>query len=357
MRHLALAVSIIFTPSYLIAQSSQGMKAGLGQEVPSVTLEFGKAAPTALGNREAVMSANYICADDGSIFLEIAETLDNTMLVLHALKGPSEDVRFLPGKIHGYGTISFPLKYFVNDYNVAALVEADYEINSLEENAHEDSTAHLVLIYDRKGVLQNVVTIPPGIDVKSIGLYRSGDLLIVAINRSSNTASLFVLDNKGNIKHKFLLFDNDYNRNAKTEQPLADLIPDGALAFLQIIPHGENLLLFPQMTSHEILEVNESGVVRSVHLQLPAGATLASFLSSTDTSWKIKTIAKTDAKGILHEGPVYEFNSSDGSLIRRIDMPNGARATLACEHDGEYTALTTEENTGRLEFLSGSISK
>ncbi|HEX3437792.1 MAG TPA: hypothetical protein VHT24_13570, partial [Pseudacidobacterium sp.] len=171
----------------------------------------------------------------------------------------------------------------------------------------------------------------------------------------------------GNIKNEFLPFDSDYNtrKDAKEKQPLAAINTDGALSLLQVIPHGENLLLFPKMTAQAVIEVNEEGIVRTVQLHLPPRQTLSSFLSADASSWRIKSFALAESKtdgngmsyGVLREGSVFEFNPYDGSVIRKIDMPKDSNATVVCEHNGDYLALTTDAKTGRLEILKGYISR
>jgi len=360
MRCFFVILIIIGATVRLAAQPDTESKLSRSQEISAVALEFGKPELTPLGKGGTIMSGNYSCASDGSIFLQITDSSNDMMLNLHSLKGSSEETKFSTEHIPGYKSISWPLNYSVNDKYVALLVEASPDTNPLEQNnSNELKTSYLILIYNRKGILEHVIHISSEIEPKEIGLYKSGDLLIAARNKLTNSTHLFVMDINGNINHDFLLFDRDYNSepNARTKQPLADLIPDGALAFLQIVPDGENLLLIPRMTSDEIIEVSEDGVVRSIQLQLLSKQTLGSFLSASDSSWKIKTFANTDSNGTLHEGPVYEFNPVDGSAIRRIDMPKEVNALLACEHNEEYTAITTDRDTGRLEILRGHVAK
>lgn len=292
-------------------------------------------------------------------------------IVLHSLKNATDaadDVSFSTRSVPGYTDVSPPVQYFANDRNVAALVEANPSPNPLEQNKAADSPQmKLVLIYDRKGPLQHVVPVPVGIDIKTVGLYRSGDILVVAMDQATRAGRFIVMDTEGNVKNEFLPFDNDYNtkKNARAMQPLAAVGDAGAFLSMQVVPYGNNLLLFPKMTSHAIVEVNEQGVVHSTQLQLPRGYTLSSFLSASPSSWKIKTFAKAEtwkdvngtSYGTLMDGPVFEFNPSDGSLIRRIDMPKDSTARLVCEHNGDYTALTTDAKTGRLQMLKGYIPR
>lgn len=41
----------------------------------------------------------------------------------------------------------------------------------------------------------------------------------------------------------------------------------------------------------------------------------------------------------------------------RIDSPEKLFNNVMCAHDGEFTALTTDKNTGRLETVTGSVPR
>ncbi|HEX3435608.1 MAG TPA: hypothetical protein VHT24_02495, partial [Pseudacidobacterium sp.] len=186
MRYVFCVMAVIGAAAYLAAQANHLSKPITPEEVPVATLEFNSPEQTPLGRQGTVMSAEQTCAEDGTLFVEIADSLEDLNLVLHALKGPTEDTRFLLRDIQGYENVSPPLRYFVNDHNVAVLVEAELKKNLLQENAKSASKrASLVLIFDRKGTFQRTILVPNDIDAKAVGLYSSGDILIVALDRST----------------------------------------------------------------------------------------------------------------------------------------------------------------------------
>lgn len=333
--------------------------------VPESKLEFEPPQRTPLGSMGTVMTADYSCADDGSVFLLITDSPRTMQLTLHSLKSPSEDVRYVAPRIPGYEATGWPQSYFVDDRQVAELWETTIARNPLERQEGPPASVWLVLLYDRTGKFENAIPLPSEIAPKAVGVYGSGNLLVIASDKTTKAAGMYVLSPRGDIIRQFLLFDEDYNtgRQSKSKQPLETISPDGALTFVKIVSSGSNLLLFPRTTNESVIEVNEHGVVRTVELKLPKGTSIGSFLSRNGYRWKVLTYSTakitTDDKngeksGELKQGAVLEFNSFDGTLLRRIDLPEKRNALLACEHSGDYSALTTDPKDGRLEIVKGA---
>ena len=337
--------------------------------IPVSQLAFDPPQRTSLGASGTARSAIYGCAEDGAIFLQIAGSPRKMDFTLHSLKATAEDVRFSMPHVSGYGPIQeWAWNYFVNDQQVAMLANVPIEQNQFEKQKGPPTWVWLALLYDRKGTFERAVPIPRELDPKAVGIYGSGNLLVIAANKITKAAELYVLSLQGDVINHFLLFDEDYNTSkmAKKQQPLAEMQADGALTFMQVVANGSNLLLVPQQTSAPIAEVNERGVVRTIQLKLPPGTILASLLSRNGPLWKVRTLSGakvvTDNKtgqtvgDVTIDGPVLEFNSFDGSLIRRIERPTNV-FVLACEHNGDYMALGTDPKDGRLVILKGEEVK
>lgn len=290
-------------------------------------------------------------------------------LALHSLLSPTADVRFDVPLIPGYDPMFWPQSYFVNEDQVAELQVTTVAQNPLEKRNGPAAEAWVAIIFDRKGKFETAVPIPSVIDSpKAVGIYGSGNLLVIAADKATKAAEMFVLSPKGDVINHFLLLDDDYNTSkyAKSKQPLASIHEDGALTFLKVVASGQNLLLFPRVTNEPAIEVNERGIVRVVPLQLPKGTSIDSFLSQSGYVWKVRTYSgieimkdsKTgETTGNMTQGSILEFNSFDGSLLRKINLPAKMNGLIACEHNGDYTALTTDPKDGRLELVKGTEVK
>ncbi|MFZ0661781.1 MAG: hypothetical protein WAM66_03750 [Acidobacteriaceae bacterium] len=335
---------------------------------PVVTLSFGSPQPTPLGKKGSVMLDNATCAPDGTLFMEMEGISPGEWwdYALHSLTDGTEDVRYAASVASGYQRISFPSPYyFASDDAVVTVMSAAPLENSLEESQGTvPQEVTVALIYDRKGTLERVVPIPPKIDPQSIGMYSSGDLLVISKDASRNRLSLLVLDHDGDIKNELSLFDYDYDAKRKVgnKQPLAKDVD--AAAIIQIVPDGDNLLLVPQLTQATVIEVNEQGIVRATDLKLPPGYLIRSLFPSDGPYWTVSTFdhvkvlhEKTSKEGypVFYNGPLFQFNSFDGSLVRRINLPPKLNAKILCVHNGEFTAMTTDKKTGHIELLTGSV--
>jgi hypothetical protein len=387
MRSFAALALLAVATCWLHAQTPKPSAAVSAiPQYPVVTLNFGEPQSTPLGKKNWVMLGNSSCAPDGSLFTQMMATPPAKMgWALNSLTDGTDVVRYAASSAPGYKNISGPFKYFATDNAVVTLVAAEPLGNSLAENEKPARrSVTLALVYDRKGTLQRAIPIPPKIDPKSIGMYGSGDLLVITKDTSTNRLRLLVLDHDGDIKNELSLFDYDYeaNRKAGKGQPLAKYIDAGES--IQIVPHGDNLLLVPQLTQATVIEVNEQGIVRATDIDLPHGYLLRELFPDDGPYWTVSTFndvkviqaevytyvqgkdpskPPTDVKvsqrtsPTFHQGPLFQFNSFDGSLVRQINMPEKSTANILCAHDGDFTAVTTDRDTGRIEMLTGSVPR
>ena len=355
-----------------IAQNADKSASRAETPVSSYTLEFGKPQKTALGGGGTVMSAMHTCGEDGTVFLEVRDNQSDGMglMALHSLDRAGQSIRFSPGHLPGYtDEVSQPFRFFANEARVVALVYATPVKASLSGPTPDQ--VKLALIYDRKGSLQKAVRLPEdGWQVSTVGLYESGNLLAIGADNRDHSARLLVVDESGETVREIRLFDEDYNlrENSQKDQMLSGVLQNksGALAMMQIIPHGQNLLLIPVYARQPIIEVNENGIVRVYPLQIPDGFFLGEPLSIGKQGWSFETSGggfkepKENEEPLkmfaIKPGPVLVFDPHEGSVLRKIDKsPDNSQAVLVCEHDREYTALTTDHNDGSLEILKASI--
>ncbi|WP_058187493.1 hypothetical protein [Terracidiphilus gabretensis] len=357
-----------------LAQNADKTASKAETPIPSYTLEFGKPQKTALGGSGTVMSAMHTCGEDGTIFLEVRDNQSDGMglMALHSLDSTGQSIRFSPGHLQGYtDTISQPVRFFASEARVVALVYATPVKTHISDSTPDQ--VKLALIYDRKGTLQKAVRLPEeDLEVITVGLYDSGNLLAIGADNRDHSARLLVVDENGETIREIRLFDEDYNlrKNAKEDQMLSTVIQNksGALQMIQIIPHGQNLLLIPVYTRQPIIEVNEHGIVRTYPLQMPDGFFLGEPLSIGRQGWSFETSGGGFKEPKENEpppkmfaikpGPVLVFNPYDGVVLRKIDKPaDSPKAVLVCEQDGEYTAVTTDHTDGSLELLKASIPR
>lgn len=343
--------------------------------IPRVTLEFGKPEPTVLPSHPAMMFGDTACRADGTLFVGMSDAANGGSFPpasLRSLDPEGQVVRFEPGNVAGYSSVYWVGKFFAGEHWVAILVSATPRSTETDQVKIAQSVVQLALIYDGKGTLQRAVRLPDGIQIHALGVYDSGELLIVASGADNKLARLLVVDADGDTDGELRLFDEDYNSkpHAREDQLFSGMeqVKSGALTSMAILPFGQDLLLFPAMTRQPVIEVNERGIVRVYPLQIPKGFMLRSMLSMSGHTWKIATFTDhiepdKSADGgppqsyALTQGPVFEFDPSSGAALRRIDTPKDALPnSLDCEHDGEYTVLAWDPKKG-YEVLKASIPR
>ena len=381
MRSIAALALLGMAACWLQAQTPKPA-AVAPPEYPTATLSFGKPQPIPLGGKNWTMLGNSSCAPDGTLFtMMIAMPPAKFTWALDSLTDGTELVHYAATTAPGYKSINGPYKYFASDNAVVTLANAEPLESQMAENQKPKSVT-LALVYDRKGTLQRAVPIPPNIDPKSIGMYGSGDLLVITKDASANRLRLLVLDHDGDIKNELSLFDYDYeaNRKSKKGQPLANL---DQTDLIQIVPHGDNLLLVPTLTQATVIEVNEQGIVRATDIALPKGYLLRELFPDDGPYWTISTYndvklihgavytyvpskdpnkpgtakVSQQTSPVFRNGPLFQFNSFDGSLVRRIDMPAKSTDNILCAHHDEFTAVKTDRDTGRISMLTGSVPR
>lgn len=359
MRYLA-GLALIGLACCMYAQAPPPPVATVPQ-YPVAMLSFSSPEQTPLGKKGAVMLGNTTCAPDGSLFLEMADSPAHMEFTLYSLTHGTDDVRYAASSVPGYKKVTLGFQYFAGNNGVVILAGGVPVDNSMNEGKRS-KWVMLAVVYDRKGTLERAVPLPQNVDPKSIGMYGSGDLLVVTKDPVRNRLRLLVLDKDGDVKNELSLFDFDYDagQKARNKQPLAKVLD--AADLIQIFPDGDNLLLVPTGTAATVIEINEQGIVRATDLQLPPGYLMRSLLSINGAYWTVSAFddAKilpepTGRSAVFRNGPLFQFNSFDGSLIRRIDIPKNLKNNVLCAHDGQFTALTTDKDTGRLETVTGSV--
>ena len=110
------------------------------------------------------------------------------------------------------------------------------------------------------------------------------------------------------------------------------------------------VLLYQARSHSPVLEVGAGGATRQVQVAAPAGFTLSGVITTNDR-WimQFRKDGLPDHTAIdTHPSSgnfvYYEVDPNDGSLRRRIDLPNDPSVNLACEHDGTVIGFIGERD-------------
>jgi hypothetical protein len=110
--------------------------------------------------------------------------------------------------------------------------------------------------------------------------------------------------------------------------------------------------------------VNEHGIVRATQLALPAGASIRSLLPSSDGMFYVRVghssrdpygAAGPEGVAMHLQKAIYVFNSIDGSLVSKGQFSADLSPIAAA--DGTYTFLAARREDGRIQLVSGTVSR
>lgn len=339
------------------AQASESTHADVNPPQKAL-LTFSTPQSTSLGGPGTSMTGLVACSPDGVAFFLALENsgTDSQQLALHSLNRKGESTVFAPTGVYGYRNIGSPTRFFVSDRTVAMLTEA--QKNPGPTSPADNAYYPLALLYTRDGTFQTAIAPPQGFEASGVGVFDSGNVLLIGMDKDKRT-QFHVFSPDGTLTKSFTLFDEDFNKGPGREakQPMRDLLPSGALAFVQLTAYGHNLLINPQTTSEPILEVSESGLVRSTFVKLPANMTLDQLLDASGNSWLFKTFVnlKKDPP-TMPAGPIIQVNSQDGTIEKVISLPPNSEAHVLCEANGDFLAYIIDPKTWKVEVQTASFA-
>lgn len=347
--------------SYALGQA--GQSAPTQADIPTETLRFGDPFETSIGGiRENYLSmlSRPACSPSGEMIVMANDNGEPT-----ALWGISQGVD--APEMHSY-PMNPPQNYIDHDFmggtnmfvrEDSIAVWARGTLRQTEADKKVNSWTDMVDILDRKGSQTQAIAIPRRIDMRTFGIYGSGNVLVVASEKETKSAHLYVFDPSGDVKRELRLFDQDFNLTPDhdKQQPGASFSYAGALTMMQVVAAGENLLLVPVGTSQPIVEVNEFGIVRATQLKLPKNQFLNSVVSVSPRSLTVlvgspQIFKDSDGQpaGIgFPPNSLYEFDRFEGTISRKLDIPKEIKAnSIACEHNGSFSVFDRNHKNGHV---------
>jgi len=351
------------------------------QPEPARVLKFELSKPKFvmdLGQTTGILG-RFKCGASSSVLVELS-TADggqsNTSghrpghLELAEIKPDGQSLSFAWQSAPGYTRFSHPRDVFVRGGKIYVLTEA--EKDALTSDGKRSPRIALILQLGADGGLKSVTPLDRGLDPMGFGVYGSGDYLIVSVDHLNRRLALSVLDSAGTETREIRLFDADTIQKGETasdkgSQPMT-YSPDFLAATTGVYAAGENLLLVPHLGSGSpVVEVNESGIVRTTIPKLPKGTLIASFIPSTGRTFKFRLGSLRDdvpqdldsdghveGVSIRPSALIAEIDPNDGSIVREIDA-GSLGVQPACEADGSYTFLTAHREDGQLQIVQATL--
>ena len=83
----------------------------------------------------------------------------------------------------------------------------------------------------------------------------------------------------------------------------------------QLVPQGQAVLILQGNSNFPLLEVNEAGAIKAIHLQLPKNLHIKALIWSDRGLYAILGPAGNDP---VAEGAIYEISQVDGALTETL---------------------------------------
>ncbi len=368
---------LLFAALNLIAQDKvPGSPSGEDAKIPPSYFKLEDPVTLSIGASGAWVRDTFYCTSD-AVFLQMTTKPSDSRgangpwdIALYGVHSPTEIVRFNSRRASGYREISPIGSYFAAESELVALAfgsPTETKQPGAEERKRGDPTVRTVLLtFDRKGWLTSSLTLDAALMPKQVAAFASGDLLFVNWDKLRQKTYLLVTGSDG---------DPIREINLQDHEPGNASVGEFSLWAVRLRAYGKNLLLIPEDPHRPILEVCETGVVRSYTLNVPKEYERWQPISFSRSSWKFRMISSQESAAPMaaakdtNEAPrphrgleampyekavVMEFDPEDGTAVRQIELPESGSQPV-CENNGEFLFLGIHPGDGKLTLGNGVV--
>jgi hypothetical protein len=354
----------------LVVLASAAPLIGMGQESPGQAASIPRfeitphdPAVLPIGSQGDFSTGIYRCSGDRSVFVTVVTTSAPqqipTGISLYAVRSATSIIAFHPGLAAGFRTIGPVSRYFVGESRVVALAwGTPLDSAGAGTPLNPRQSVPVLLMFDHEGALLSSRVLDRSLRPEQIGLFPSGEILLLRWDPESKQTVLVVLNDQGSEEREILMTTND---PADRSQPYT------ALVGVEIYPWRNDLLLVPDNSSRPIVEVSDTGVVNTWTLHVPKGFEISVPVAFDPHRWLFrmdsdekqehadtdKPFAQRTRLAEAKPSVVLEFDPSTGDAVRQFAFPAGLQP--ACEVDGEFLFLGANPDDGKLQFATALI--
>jgi hypothetical protein len=345
-------------------------------EIPVVRLEFKPAGVVPGVSGTSAFTLPVVCSADGVPYMSFLDAKSGDVQSVTSLD-PKGSRIVSTQQIQGLYGISSILGVFVTDSMVGLRITATKDptkspqtVDAGEGTPPRDvysGKRHFFLAkFDLSGNFTKAVELPEDLFIWRLAALPDDSLLALGYDLINARPHLVILDSGGERKRDLqipaMMDENPVFSEASSGDWKKRNRAMGALSSWQFAWARQRVLLFQAHSSAPILEVGAGGAVREVTIEQPKGYGIDSVLPSNDR-WLVSF--RKDGlsnRGAIDADPktknfvLYEVDPADGSLRRRIEIPEEIFYTnVSCEKDGTVTAFTTDQ--GKVNLFSADLGR
>jgi hypothetical protein len=119
----------------------------------------------------------------------------------------------------------------------------------------------------------------------------------------------------------------------------------------QVVPYHDQLVAIPHGSGASFYIITDSGDVRELHVQLPAGLEAGSAIPS-ETTLYLRANNPGKGKNGLESGPIYSVDMETGALLLQFDTGEVLPSDVLCGSGNDFVAF--HNGDGGLRLFKGS---
>ncbi|WP_058186316.1 hypothetical protein [Terracidiphilus gabretensis] len=345
------------------------------EQIPVVRLEFKPAGVVPGVSGTSAFVNPVVCSADGVPYVSFMDAKSISIDSVTSLDPKGGHV-FSTQQIQGLYGISSILGVSVTDSMVGLRITATKDPTKSPQtigtgqgappmNGYSGKRRFFLAEFDLSGNFIKAVELPEELYIWRLAALPDDSLLALGYDLINARPHLMILDSGGERKRDLqipaMMDENTVFSEASSGDWKKRNQALGALNSWQFAWARQKVLLFQAHSSAPILEVGAGGAVREVTIEHPKGYGIDSVLPSNDR-WLIRfrkdglsEMGAIDSDPKTKNYVLYEVDSTDGSLKRRIEMADGMFYSSSCEKDGTVTAFTIDQ--GKVNLFSADLGR
>ena len=371
MREAVLSLAILLTSAFPVRTWGQSDRptsvSGMASDsTPLYGVSFERRDAVPGISASPAIELPFECSSDGTMFISFVGTIPaaggvpppptSPPTLLTAISPAGHGQTFALDQIPGL-YVSREVGHYVSDSEVVFLVRASRENEPVKQsysvgNFHGEYTRNAaeqqlyIVNFTREGEYKRAVEIDDTFRIQQLGVFPSGTFLAFGFDTKDHSPKLVMLKEDGTLLKSLEIPKGDAPESMlsprESPHPLT-------VSPTQLVTAGRSILLVQNNSVFPILEVNEGGAIRAIHLKLPNDQEIESVIDSDRNLYVIA--AKTDERN--SNGTIYEVDEENGKALRRFQLIGVRTASdVACIHEGKF--LSIDYSAGKVVPLVGS---
>lgn len=348
-------------------------------EVPLQSIFFSKPKILSQVSASPLIVDPMQCSSDGTSFVEMVPGGDLSNRTLYSVTSEGEVSRFERNIFPGLKNIRL-LSYYPAENRVVTLLSAvekntSNDVVNLESKAAADEKrAFYLIVQDRKGSLQGQWKLHLRIQPVQVASLDSGKFLILGIEPTNRNPELELVDTDGTFIRTLDIEGVQYDHAQSISETFGKKREDlqAVLSWGRFVPYRDRILLVQGGSLLPVFEIGESGILRSLKLQVPSGMQIESAVAS-DGRWIIRMkgaeqLHRLSNQEVVYGTPplLYEIDPNNGNIVRQLLLPPDISANeITCAVRDRFIALhpifpedsKDAKDEPKLALFTGNIGK